>query len=429
MSKDNTSRRTALKLIGTAIGVSGTAGPAAAHTKGANDEASSTNEHDVNDLRLVGEVAIDGANELVVTGKYVYVATREGIAVVDAKNPRRPQKVVEMDVPGVAVNDIRVEGDLLGVCSQGSQERGDGDTEEAEPSDIGTHFYDVSEPTDPTHLGTWIELPAGLHNHFLDDEYAYLCREIPFDDSALRILDVSDPTDPVEVAEWRVEDEHPELDQPVNFIHHVTVQDDLAYLAYWDAGAYVLDVSDPSDPVEVSKFATAPDATEPVEGDYDKLAEEPESEFTQRALGLPGNIHTHTPGPNGDYAYLSEETFVGDPGGIRVFDITDLSDPTEVTRIDPPSDVTSEYAHFFDVTRTRLHSAWIDGGVRLFDIADPSDPDELARYDPDGFSSSSARCMDGFTVADFTDAGIVFLHREHGEKREPSIDEDDAEGC
>lgn len=428
MSQDNTSRRTALKVIGTAIALPAGTTTAAGRTIDSSDGTSSSSGHTVDNLKLVGEVAIEGANELVINGNYVYVATREGMAVVDARNPRQPQKVVEMDVPGVAVNDIRVEGDLLGVCSQGSQERGDGDTEEADPSDIGTHFYDVSDPTDPTYLSTWIELPAGLHNHFLDGEYAYLCREVPFDDSALRILDVSDPTDPVEVAEWRVEDEHPELDQPVNFIHHVSVQDDLAYLAYWDAGGYILDVSDPSDPVEVSSFAMAPDATEPAEGEFATLEEEPESEFSQRVLGLPGNIHTHTPAPDGDHVYLSEETFVGEPGGIRVFDVTDLSDPTEVTRIDPPSDVTSEYGHFYDVTQTRLYSAWIDGGVRLFDISDPSSPDELAQYNPEGFSSSSARCMRGFTVADFTDAGIVFLHQEQGEDRAPSIGEDGSEG-
>lgn len=428
MSYGNISRRAAITAIGAAIGVSGSANAVAGRRIRSSGEASSVGDHPVDELRLAGEVAIEGANELVVQGNYVYVATREGLAVIDARKPRRPRKVVEMDVPGVAINDVRVRGDLLGVCSQGSRERGDGDTDAADPSDIGTHFYDVSDPTDPTFLGTWVELPAGLHNHYLDGDYAYLCRELPFDDSALRIIDVSDPSDPVEVAEWRVEDEHPELDQPVNFVHHVTVQDDLAYLAYWDAGAYVLDVSDPSDPVEVGSFARAPNATEPAEGDYDMLEEEPESEFSQRALGLPGNVHTHTPGPDGEYVYLSEETFVGDPGGIRIFDVTDLSDPTEVTRIDPPSDVTSEYAHFFDVTRTRLHSAWIDGGVRLFDTSDPSDPDELARYDPEEFSSSSARCMGGFTVADFTDTGIVFLHREHGEDRAPSIGEE-TNGC
>lgn len=190
------------------------------------------------------------------------MATGGGLAVVDWRSPGHPEVLVETSVPGVAVWDVKVEGDLLAISSQGENDRGDG----GDPAAIGTHFYDVSDPTDPTLL-----------------------------------------------SEWRVEDAHPELDEPTNFVHDVFVQDDLAYLAYWDAGCRVLDVSNPADPTEVSSFGVASDAADPVEF--------PSSEWVRRAFLRPGNAHYVQPSPDGNHVYVGAETFPGaildDPGPER----------------------------------------------------------------------------------------------------------------
>lgn len=409
MAHDST-RRDLLKLLG-AAGAVGSIGTAKARTSGAG----------VDDLRLFGEQAVDGATEVVTQGDFAYVATGDGLAIIDWRNPGAPELLVDTDVPGVAVWDVKVDGDLLAISSQGENERGD----DGDPAAVGTHFYDVSVPTDPQFLSTWTELPAGVHNHFLDGDVAYICREAPFDDSALKIVDVSDPTNPTLLSEWRVEDVDPALDQPTNFLHDVYVQDDLAYLAYWDAGTRVLDVSDTTDPVEVSAFGEAPDATEDVAF--------PSPEWAERALLPPGNSHYAQPTPDGDYVLQGAETFPGglvenpdndDYGGIKVFDVTDFESPELVTRIDPPDVDVFRTSHNFDVTTNRLHTSWYDGGVRVFDFTDPADPGELAAYRTDDTSFWTAIEARGYTVASDIGGGILFLRNDRGAKRPPSFEGD-----
>ena len=426
MTRQHT-RRTVLKATTALVG-SGFAGVTAGqrgHGRGQSDD----------ELRLFGEQAVAGTTEVVTQGTYAYVATDQGLAVVDWRNPGQPELVVDMEVPGVGVWDVKVDGDLLAISSQGAEDHDHEDGEEDEdggpPEDeIGTHFYDVSDPTDPQFRGTWTELPAGVHNHFLDGDVAYICREAPFDDSALKIVDASDPTNPTLLSEWRVEDVHPELDQPTNFLHDVYVQDDYAYLAYWDAGTRILDVSDPTDPVEVSAMGEAPDATEDV--DY------PSAEWVARAFLPPGNSHYVQPTPDGDYVLQGAETFPGsagvddpdndDYGGIKVFDVTDFNDPELVTRIDPPDADVFRTSHNFDVTANRLHTSWYDGGIRVFDFTDPANPEELASYRTDDTSFWTAVQARSFTIGGDSDGGVVFLHNDRGTRGSPDFDGDSTVG-
>ena len=403
-------RRTALKT-GAAFGVAGFSGIASA---GGHDDSG--------DLRLFSEQAVDGSTEVVTQNNYAYVATGSGLAVVDWRNKLQPSLEVEMDVPGTGVADVKVDGDLLAISSQDGENDGD----------IGTHFYDISDPTDPQFQGTWQELPAGVHNHFLDGETAYITREFPFDDSALKILDVSDPTNPTLLSEWPQPGEFLR-EQATALVHDVYVQDDYAYISFWDAGCWVLDVSDASNPVPVSSFSEDPDWD-------DQLFEQDFSnpEYLDRLFLPPGNAHYAQPSPDGDHVYVGAETFPGsvgisnpdedDFGGIEVFDTSDPQNPEFLTRIDPPAVDGFRTSHNFDVTANRLHTSWYEGGVRVFDITDPETPRERASYDPDGSSFWTAVTARGMTVASDIGGGLVFLHDDRGTKRPPSFDGDVEKG-
>ena len=405
-------RRSVLKASSafTAVGTIGL-GSARSHGRGRGQGRSS----ETGDLRLFGEQAVDGASEVVTQGTYAYVATGDGFGIVDWQNPGRPELVVTRDAPGNEIADVKVDGDLLAVGSQGG----------AEPSDIGTHFYDVGDPTDPQYLSTFQVLPAGVHNQYLYGNVCYIAKEAPFDESNLQIVDVSDPTNPTLLAKWAVEDEHPEFNQPTNFVHDVYVQNDLAYLAYWDAGTRILDVSDPANPTGVSAFGVAPDAAEDVPYDFD------DDEFVRRVLGPPGNSHYAQPSPNGDYVYDGAETYVDDSGGIRVWDVSDLDDPQQVATIealDLNDGIFADTSHNFDVTANRIHTSWYRGGVRIYDITDPSDPSTLAIYDPEGGFYWTAVADRGFTVASDIGGGVLVLHNDRGRKRPPGFDGDAENG-
>lgn len=401
-------RRDFLKATG-AFGLAGMAGVTSARGRETGNGTDGT-------LRLFGEVAVDGAAEVVTQDTWAYVATGDGFAVVDWRNPNRPELVGAWDAPGTGIADVKVDGDLLAVSTQGSEhDHGPGEDPDVDPdAQIGTHFYDVSDPTQPRYLSTFQVLPAGVHNAHLVGDTLYVAKEAPFDESALIIVDVSDPAEPTERSRWVLEEVHPELDSVTNFVHDVYAQDGYAYLAYWDAGCRVLDVSDPTEPVEVSWFGQTENADMGMDGDP-----------WARVYGSPGNAHYVQPSPDGDHVYVGAETYTGESGGITVFDVTDLENPRQVATIeaeDRNPGIFPDTAHNFDVTADRLYTSWYNAGARVYDITDPSNPERRAEYDPDGSSFWTAVNARGFTVASDIGGGLVFLHEDQGERRAPSFE-------
>ncbi|WP_253513438.1 LVIVD repeat-containing protein [Halorussus vallis] len=367
-------------------------------------------------LRLFGEVAVSGATEVVTQNTWAYVATGDGFAVVDWRNSNRPQLVGTWDAPGTGIADVKVDGDLLAVSTQGGEhDHGPGEEPNADPdAQIGTHLYDVSDPTDPRYLSTFQVLPEGVHNAHLVDDVLYIAKEAPFDESALIIVDVSDPANPTESSRWILEEVHPELDSVTNFVHDVYAQGDYAYLAYWDAGCRVLDVSDPTDPVEVSWFGQTENADMGMDGDP-----------WSRVYGSPGNAHYVQPSPDGDHVYVGAETYAGESGGITVFDVSDFNDPQQVATIeaeDRNPGIFPDTSHNFDVTPNRLYTSWYNAGARVYDTTDPSNPQKTYEYDPDGSSFWTAVRARGFTVVSDIGGGLAFLHEDRGENRAPSFD-------
>ncbi|WP_435348475.1 LVIVD repeat-containing protein [Haloarchaeobius sp. HRN-SO-5] len=392
-------RRDVLKATG-ALCLTGVAGVGSAQGPGNGGD-------DV--LRLFSEVAVGGSLEVSTQGDHAYVATGNGLAVVDWRNPTDPQVVGSMTAadPAGGILDAKVEGDLVSLASNGGP---------------GITLVDVSDPTDPTEVG-FVDVGHHIHNNFLADGYAYLTvnesGDSAFSEARTTIVDVRDPSDPAVVGEYRLADDFPAFASGgVNPCHDVYVQDDLLYQAFWDAGVVVADVSDPTDPQLVTQFGDAPGADVP---GFD----------VEDYLTLPGNAHYVQPSPDGDLVYVGAETFPGsfvenpdgdDYGGIRVFDVSDHADPQQVARIDPPNVDAFRTSHNFDVTANRLHASWYDGGVTVHDVSDPSTPETVAGYHTGDTSFWVAESARGFTVASDIGGGLVFLHEDSGQVGSPGFE-------
>jgi hypothetical protein len=161
----------------------------------------------------------------------------------------------------------------------------------------------------------------------------------------------------------------------------VTVQGNRAYLAYWDAGTWILDVSDPADVSLVSR----------VRG---------RSRETLAAVSNPRIERTEPPG-NDHFVAVDEDASLlgvggeswdaggdgsGGPSGIELFDISDPESPQSLATIAPPATSDPSFggvlttAHNFELTHGRLYSAWYNGGVRVHDVRDPSEPRQIFRW-------------------------------------------------
>ena len=433
---DQHNRRTVLRLLGAGAGASlGTSGTVVGTPPGKSNK-------DRDRLRLFSEAAVEEAHETVVQGNYAYVATEDGMGVVDWRNPGRPEVVAnaslddEIADPTLDVKDVKVDGDVAALAN---------DTED--PGGIA--LYDVSDPASPEYLAFYEpEPPSNIHNCYVEGDYAYLTLGEPtntdtdgdgkrdlvriFGDAGTEIVDISDPANPTHAATWLLKDELPAYAKAgVNPNHDLYVQDGLCYNAFWDAGVIVLDVNDPTDPRFVTQFGAAPNGdTEirPWRAEEESFGEYFDEVFPLfRYLAPPGNAHYVQPSPDGEHVFVGAETFAGSPGGIDVWDVSDLGSPTQVGRIDPPDVNGFRTSHNFDVTANRLHASWYNGGVRVYDITDPSDPSELAYYDPDGYSFWTAVSGRGFTIGGVYGAlseagGITILHDDRGKKRPPGFD-------
>lgn len=409
----NPSRRDALKAFGSTLVASGAVGNVSAHGDDGGDGTSASEGR----LRLFGEVAVDGALEAVTQGNYAYVATGSGLAVVDWRNPGRPEVVARLDASDPAegsaggILDVKVDGDLATLASNGGS---------------GITLVDVSDPAEPVEKGFY-DAGNGIHNNFVEGDYAYLTvnesGEYPFSEARTEIVDVSDPAAPVKVGGYRLRDQFPDYATAgTSPCHDVYVQDGLLYQAFWDAGIVVADVSDPTDPRTVSHFGAAPAGDAPYPDDGFPI---------ERYLTAPGNAHYVQPSPDGQYVYVGAETFprsfVDDPdhhdyGGISVFDVSDPANPTKVSRIAPPDIDVFRTAHNFDVTENRLHASWYNGGVAVFDVTDPAAPERLGHYAADGSTFWTAVQSRGFTIGSDIGGGLVFLHGDNGSKQPPAFD-------
>ena len=338
---------------------------------------------------LVGEALDAGTHEAVVQGDWAYSANGTSIATVDVSDPGAPLLGGTALADGEDNMDVKVDGDLAALANDGDPP--------------GVTFFDVSDPTMPVEL-SFYEAASGIHNCFLDGDYAYLCVNDDFDHARVVILDVSDPSNPVSLegdergsgGAVMLRDTHPDMaNAGINPVHDVYVQDDLAYMCFWDAGVVVADVSDPADPTVVAHFGAADDA-----------GEQPADtvELYKRYLGgEKTNAHYAQPTPSGDYTLVGAETFPGpfedtvipgDHGGIRIFDTSDVSadstpsDPYEehigyIPAPDRPTDGLRT-SHNFDVREDKVFASFYEGGMRAYSIEDPTAPEELAAFAPKG---------------------------------------------
>lgn len=332
----------------------------------------------------LGSVEVQGAAEAVVgdDGDTVYLAAADGFATVDVSDPAEPAVLAERrgllgdEYPSLSgILDVDVAGDRLVVPGP------------AEPGSTGEFhgfvLYDVSDPADPVPASEPYETEFHIHNCFFDGDHLYLAgndgRENP-----LVVLDVADD-EPQEVGRWSIVDRDErwlDVDWILRYLHDVHVRNGVAALPYWDAGTYLVDVSDPADPQYLSHVS---------EVDRESLTDVSENEVGTAQLSLPGNDHYAALDETGEVLAVGRESWAaesGDPegaGGIDFWDVSEPSEPERLSTIDAPETHDASYrggrwttSHNFELREGRLYSSWYQGGVKIHDVSDPAEPEELA---------------------------------------------------
>jgi hypothetical protein len=342
-----------------------------------------------------------------------------GIWVWDVHNANNPSFVGVIPSPtGSRSNDVKAaamnSGDIL-VHSNESCAGGPG----------GFEIYNVEDPANPVFLARvqtddvnaflrniFGFVDFGVQNLFLftQGENDYVAAAVESEFGNFQIFDITDPTNPSLVGFWGAEQLHrPDVtdwanladfgiildadsylfsgfgDSQNRFLRDVTINADgtRAYLANWDAGLILLDISDPTNPILVSQ------AIDPTSED--------------------GEVNSNSVWPSEDGTVVVEGEEDLDPfvsasavpngwSGFRIWDYSDPANPVLVstfntvcsaTVIDDTCDPAGTYSSHNVVVETtgnkvKAYVSWYDQGVVILDITDPSNPIETARYTAPG---------------------------------------------
>lgn len=204
---------------------------------------------DPTDPQFLGALAGNGVSQchtIWLDGDILYCASTDGtdgfIHLVDVTDPSAPVNQGAVGVPGGQVHDMYVK-DGIAVGSFLWE---------------GFAFFDVTDPMNPT-LGTVVNYPnAFTHNAWPTEDGTHLLTTDENTGGHLRIWDISDRGAIVQVGEY-IADPGP---GPHAIVHNVQVQGDYAYVAWYEAGVIILDISTPSSPLLVGWHDTWEDPTE-----------------------------------------------------------------------------------------------------------------------------------------------------------------------
>jgi hypothetical protein len=333
----------------------------------------------------------------VVEGRwYMYLAHfwDRGWTIMDITDPSKPELV--KFIPGPA-NTWTVQIQVAdGKMITALERVGDGFDSRLEawghdpkiPYQEGILIWDVSNPVDPKKIGAFKTGGYGTHrNHYPGGKYAYLAANMKgYKGNIFVILDVSDPTQPKEVSRWWVKGqwvEGGETSDTFYQLHGPYVEGDRAYLPYGRAGFIILDISDIAHPRQVSRIDI---------GDFGSIV----------------GGHTYMPIPARKLAIATTEAIFEeerDPLNlVLVVDISNEERPKPIANFPvpiPPEELQvadfhelggkfgphnihmpHQNPHFADVNDI-IHICYESGGFWIYDIKAPGVPKSIAYFIPD----------------------------------------------
>ncbi len=359
-----------------------------------------------------------------------------GVKIIDVSNPAQPRQIATAagyantsaeDMQVLSVHTAAFTGDLLGV---GLQDCG---LPDQAPGLTGLDLWGVTDPAQPSHLGFYDVGPSGgVHELSLTKrtiaglERVFALAAVPFAEvfstaftptprGDFQLIDVTDPRNPTLADDWGAGKDGglpfgasffadfgfpPPFDctpppgrEPTcrgsfaaAFAHSATPSTDgkTAYVAYWDDGAIVLDISNPNDIKLVGR--------------------------TLYPGGSEGDTHSAVPNETSSLLVTTDEDFsptdrkaAGEPklpgdtwGFARIWSLADPAHPAHLSDFATPHALTNKTDGFYavhnpEVRGDTLYLSWYSDGLRIVNISNPAAPQEVGFFreqptlDPAGF--------------------------------------------
>lgn len=284
-----------------------------------------------------------GAFAVDVSGNLAYVAYgTNGLIIVDVTNPYAPVGLGSLPTPSKAW-DVEVSSPYAYLIDR----------------DFGLQIISIANPSSPWLVGSY-DPPDWSYAVSLSGEYVYVADGWT---GGLQVIDISTPESPTLITEYYHIDE----------IHGIVVQNNHAYLTV-SYGVWILDVSDPLNPVYVSNIDLPGYGFDSyVSGEYAYIADgwagffvvDISDPHVPSIVGNYSNIGVlRGVQVSGDYAYLAYGT-----KGLVILNISNPSSPAFVGSYDTP-----DCAWGLCVDGPLVYVADGQSGLQIIDAATPETP-------------------------------------------------------
>lgn len=322
---------------------------------------------------------------------YLYVALlwEPGFVIIDITDPASHRFVKRVNGPEKTMTfQVQIaDGKMITAMEALPKEFGgvDGPWE-----DEGFVIWSLEDPEDPKHLGVFRTGGSGTHRNYYDGGDFVYATGLPdgFDGHILQIVDISDPSNPVEISRWWREGQWlagGEGGVPAGTLLHggAYVKGDRAYLPYSAGGFVILDISDRTKPVLVSDLPFSP----------------PFQHFIA--------VHTALPLQNRPLVVVNSEPVLencqGSLGHAGIVDISDEKNPRLISLFplpEPPPGATYknfcqrgarfgphnqhqwQYQDVLLNDESLCFLTYFNAGLRVYDISDEQLPKEIAWFLP-----------------------------------------------
>lgn len=330
-------------------------------------------------MRLVGHHDLGGSGDgsrIDKRGDLLFVAHMQthAFSVLNVADPTRPELVHQEPVPAhTRSHKVQIAGDLLIVNNEQEGSAG--------ACDPGIRVFDLSRPARPREVGFFRTHGTGVHRMwFADGRYAYLPTAMDgYSGRIMLVVDLADPSAPREIGRWWIPGTHRAGGERATWaatedvsVHGPIVDGERAYVALWDGGWAIVDISDRTRPRTISTLNWRPP--------------------------YGGETHTVLPLPRRGLAIVVDESTEDDCQEgqklIWVVDIRDETRPVPIATLPAPEGAfCTRGGHFgpHNVHENRpcsyhddalVYATYMNAGLRVYDISDPYRPVESAFFIP-----------------------------------------------
>jgi choice-of-anchor B domain-containing protein len=234
----------------------------------------------------------------------------------------------------------------------------------------GMDIISLEDPFNPYKVGSYTSSTATAHNMFIADGYAYLVGSAGGAGGTsawqgIIILELSDPENPTEVSRWEE-----------TYIHDIYVKNDTAYACdIYNGSLFIIDVSDKTNPTTM------------VEHNYSNYG-----------------CHAVWVTDDSKYAVTGDEE---NGGYVYIFDIQDFNNINMVATWYPDEpEVQNKSVHNVLIKDDLLYVSYYVYGTRIVDISDPYNPTEVGYYD--WYPGQNGLYSGNWGTYPFTGNGLIY---------------------